>query len=340
MDIDGAVVFSPENLYYLTGAPFVAGGVGKLLYLDKDGRSMLMVEGIDYEEAHDCTDEVELVRMETGERPIERLKKIGGSSLGFEEEFISYKLYENLSKRFKLVPVKGATKLREVKEQDEIDRITESQRSTERALEKATKVFKEGMTELEIASEIEYNMRREGAILYAYDSLVASGPRAVYPHGMPTAREARNGDAVIIDVGSKTSGYCSDMTRTFFFGTPSGEMKSIYEQVLESQEAAIEAATPGMRGKELDAVARGFLERKGLAKYFVHGLGHGVGIAVHEGPMVNSRGEDYLVPGNVVTAEPGVYISKLGGVRIEDMILITEKNSQNLTRFTKELLVF
>jgi Xaa-Pro aminopeptidase len=196
------------------------------------------------------------------------------------------------------------------------------------------------MTELEIASEIEYHMRREGAIVYAYDSLVASGFRAVYPHGNPTAKRACDGEAVIIDVGCKASGYCSDMTRTFFFGKPGDEIKRIYEVVLGAQEAALDAAKPGISGRELDALARKYLDGRGYAQYFVHGLGHGVGVAVHEGPSVNRSGEAGLVPGNVVTVEPGVYVPKLGGVRIEDMILLTEKGSKNLTNFTKEILVF
>ena len=339
--LDGALVVNPENIYYFTGSPFVTGGIGKLLYLDKKGTDSLIVADIDYEEACKTATGVDLVKTEFGERPTERLKKLAGSTLGFEEDFVSFEFHKSLTKSFKLKPLKGAIgKLREVKEQDEVARIVQSQRTTERALEKASKSFREGLSELEIASEIEYHMRREGAVVYAYDSLVASGYRAVYPHGMPTDKKVGGGEAVVIDVGSKDSGYCSDMTRTFFFGKPDEEMVKIYKAVLGSQEAALEAARPSIRGKELDGVARKFLEEKGYAEYFVHGLGHGVGIAVHEGPNAGPRGESLLAPGNVITVEPGVYIPKLGGVRIEDMILITEKGASNLTNFTKELLIF
>jgi len=130
------------------------------------------------------------------------------------------------------------------------------------------------------------------------------------------------------------------MTRTIFFGKPGEEMAKVYHAVLEAQEAAIMAARKGITGKELDGLAREKLERSGYLKYFVHGLGHGVGIAIHEGPSVNSQGKEGLVPGNVVTIEPGIYISGVGAVRIEDMILIEDSGVRNLTEFTKELLVF
>ncbi|MBM5805177.1 MAG: aminopeptidase P family protein [Candidatus Verstraetearchaeota archaeon] len=338
---DGILVVNPENIYYLTGAPFVIGGVGKLLYLGKGGSASLIVTDLDYEEARRRAVGVDLVRTKFGERPLERLKKIAGKKLGVEETFLSQKFYEGLKKGFIPMPLGGAIeKMREVKDEEEVASIVKAQRATERALTKAYRNFKEGMTEQEIVSEIEYHMRREGAEAYAFENLVASGPRAIYPHGMPTAKKVGGGEGVVLDLGVKMSGYCSDMTRTVFFGRPKREMVRIYEAVLEAQKAALRAARPGMTGKELDGVAREILEEKGYGKYFGHGLGHGVGIAIHEGPSVSVRGEEKLVSGNVITVEPGVYIPKLGGVRIEDMIVMTEKGSRNLTRFRKDLLVF
>jgi Xaa-Pro aminopeptidase len=339
--LDGILVVNPENIYYLTGAPFVIGGVGKLLYLGKDGSASLIVMDIDYEEASEKAVGVDLVKTEFGERPLERLKKIAGKKLGVEEGFLSQKFYEGLKKRFTPMPLSGAMeRMREVKDEEEVASIEKSQRATERALTKAFDIFKEGMSELEIASEIEYHMRREGAEAYAFESLVASGPRAVYPHGMPTAKKVGGGEAVVLDLGVKVSGYCSDMTRTVFFGKPKKEMVQIYEAVLESQTAALRAARPGMKGKELDGVARESLDEKGYGRYFVHGLGHGVGIAIHEEPNVNTKCEERFVPGNVITIEPGVYIPKLGGVRIEDMIVMTGGGGRDLTKFKKDLLVF
>jgi Xaa-Pro aminopeptidase len=339
--LNGVLVVNPENIYYLTGSPFVVGGVGKLLYLGKDGSASLIVTDLDYEEAKKMTVSTDLVKTDFGERPTERLKKIAGKKLGYEDGFLSVSTYESFKKNYVLTPLKGKIeKMREVKDSDEVARIEKSQSVTEKALKEASKNFKEGMSEQEIASEIEYYMRRGGAEAYAFENLVASGPRAVYPHGIPTTRRVGGGEEVVLDLGVKVNGYCSDMTRTVFFGKPEKDMIQIYDAVLESQMAALHVARPGIKGKELDSIAREVLNKAGYGRYFGHGLGHGVGIVVHEGPTINTRGEEALVPGNVITIEPGVYIPRLGGVRIEDMIVITKKGSRGLTKFRKEILIF
>lgn len=339
--MEGAIVLSPENIYYLTGSPFVQGSAGKILHLGRDGRDSLIVSDLDYEEVMDKSVGVEVVKTDFLEKPTERLKKIAGKVLGFEEGFLTLSLHQAYSKNFRMKPLKGAIeKLREVKDGEEVARILESQRAAERALERAMKAFKGGMSELEIAAEIEYHMRREGAEVYAFENLVASGRRGVYPHGIPSTKRVGGGEPVVLDIGVKVSGYCSDMTRTVFFGAPSEEAVKAYAAVREAQEAALKGARPGMKGKELDAVARSVLKGRGYGAYFSHGLGHGVGIAVHEGPNAGPRGEDPLVPGNVVTVEPGVYLPKKFGVRIEDMIVIREGGGENLTSFTKDILVF
>ncbi len=339
--MDGVVVLNPENIYYLTGSPFVHGSIGKILHLGKDGNDSLIISDIDYEEVMDKSVGVEVVKTDFLEKPSDRLRKIAGKVLGYEEGFLSISLRDTLSKGVTLKPLGGAIeKLREVKDKEEVSRIIESQRATERALERAMKVFRAGMSELEIAAEIEYNMRKGGAEVYAFESLVASGKRGVYPHGIPSNTKVGGGDPVVIDIGVKVSGYCSDMTRTVFFGKPSEKAVDAYQAVKEAQDAALGAAKPGMKGKELDAAARAVLEARGYGAYFSHGLGHGVGIAVHEGPSAGPRGEDRFLPGNVVTVEPGVYLPKKFGIRIEDMILVKDRGIENLTSFTKDMLVF
>jgi len=339
---DGALVVNSENIYYLTGSPFVIGSSGgKLLYVSKEGTDSLIVTGLDYDEAHDKVKDVELVKIGRGEKLFDRLKKVAGKRLGFEENFVSSSQKDSLKKDYELKPLKGVLeKMRAVKDAGEVARIEESQKAAERALEKASKVFKEGMSELDIASELEYNLRREGAESYAFECLVASGYRGAYTHGMPTKKKVGGGEPVVMDFGVKVSGYCSDMTRTVFFGKPKDELAKIYGVVLQSQEAALRAAEPGMKGKDLDAVARHIIEGEGYGQYFGHGLGHGVGIAVHEEPGVRPSAEEELVPWNVVTIEPGIYLPKHGGVRIEDMVLITEKGSRDLTGFSKELMMY
>jgi Xaa-Pro aminopeptidase len=340
--LDSAVILCPENVFYLTGAPFVTGSADTLLYLDRDRGASLIVWNRDYEETKDRVKGVNIEKLEVGEKPIDRLKKLAVQSerAGFEEGFVNIGIHNSFKAIFDLVPLEGAIgKMREVKDADEIACIEKAQGVTDRAFSKALGRFSEGMTEQEAASELEYYLRREGAESYAFETIVGSGHRAVYPHGMPSKKKAIGGEAVVFDFGAKVDGYCSDMTRTIFFGKPNGEIVNIYEAVLEAQTAALAAAKAGIAGKELDAVARNILNARGYGKYFVHGLGHGVGIAIHEGPSVSSKSEDVFVPGNVITDEPGVYLPRVGGVRIEDMILITDNGCRNLTKSKKDLTV-
>jgi len=339
---DGMICTNPESIFYLTNAPFVAGSAGKALYIGKDGTASLVVTGLDYEEACDRSEGAEIVKIGIGERLFDRLRMIAGGAekVGFEDDFMTIRSCNALKKNFNLTEIGTVIeKMREVKDSEEVELIEAALGASDRATTKTISNLRYGMTEIEAASEIEYHLRREGGEALAFETIVASGPRAVYPHGMPSSRRASGGEAVVFDYGVKISGYCSDTTRTFFFGQPRDEMAKVYEIVLEAQNAAIAAARPGMTGKELDGVARSVIEGHGYGKLFVHGTGHGVGIAIHEGPSVNARNEEELVPGNVVTIEPGIYIPKVGGVRIEDMIVITEGGSRNLTRFRKDRIV-
>jgi len=339
---DGVICTNPESVFYLTNAPFVTGSAGKALYISKDGKASLVVSSLDYEEACDRSEGAEIVKIGLGEPLFEGLRKVAGGAekVGFEDDFVTVRSYGALKKQFSLAEIGTAIeKMREVKDPEELERIEAALGASDRAAAKTISNLRDGMTEIEAASELEYHMRREGGESLAFETIVASGPRAVYPHGMPSKRRASGGEAVVFDFGVKASGYCSDTTRTFFFGQPRDEMVKVYDIVLEAQNAAISAARAGITGKELDGVARAVIEGQGYGKFFVHGTGHGVGIAVHEGPSVNSRNDGQLVPGNVVTIEPGIYIPKVGGVRIEDMIVITEGGNRNLTRFRKDRIV-
>jgi Xaa-Pro aminopeptidase len=339
--LDGAIFISPENIFYFTGAPFVKGSVGKILYFDRGGTASIIVTDLDYQEVLDFVDDdsVEIIKTEFGERPSERLKKIAGRKIGFEEQQVTYSLYDYLRKALELKPLDGlAEKMREVKDGEELRRMEEAQSITERALEEALQSLVGGMTEAEIASEVERRMRVLGAESYAFESIVASGERAVYPHGKPTRKRTEEGESVILDLGSRVEGYCSDMTRTLFVGRPKKVLRDVYDAVAQAQDEAIKAAKEGITGKELDGVARGILKEFGYERYFGHGLGHGVGIDVHESPSVSPRGEAKLAEGNVVTIEPGVYIPGTGGVRIEDMVVIMKGGSRNLTNFSKQII--
>jgi Xaa-Pro aminopeptidase len=186
-----------------------------------------------------------------------------------------------------------------------------------------------------VAFELEFFLRRRGAEGVAFPPIVASGVRGALPHAGASEKPLRAGELVTLDLGAKVAGYHSDMTRTFALGQVEGELKTAFQAVLAALERALEALRPGRTGKEVDALAREELGRYGLDRYFVHSLGHGVGLAVHEGPSLSPYTEDVLEPGMVVTVEPGVYLPGLGGVRIEELVLITEDGFELLSRFPR-----
>ncbi len=195
-----------------------------------------------------------------------------------------------------------------------------------------------GRTEKEIANELECMMRALGAEGPSFETIVASGPRAALPHGHATDKKLEAGETVVIDFGCRLDGYCSDETCTVALGEPSRQMKEIHEVVFDAKQKGIDAVRAGLPVRELDMIVRGFIEEKGYGEYFGHGTGHGVGIAVHEPPAVTARGEGILEESMVVTIEPGIYIPHVGGVRLEDMVLVGENGGEVLTHLRKDLM--
>ncbi len=336
-EMDGIIVTSNENIFYLTGAPL---NCNKFLYLSNDGNSYIITNEMNYEEIKDNVKDVNIIKTENFIEEIKKLIKKLGKKIGFENKKISYYVYEELKKDLELISIDNyIEEMREIKDEDEIKLIENSQRITEKSLEESLKEIKIGMSELEIVAKIEYFMRIYGAESYAFDSIVLSGVRGVYPHGSPTRKIIEKNEGIIIDIGVRYNGYCSDMTRTIFIGEPSKNIIDIYYAVKYTQEEAIKYAKPGIIGKELNEIAINILKEYKLEKYFNHGLGHGIGINVHEEPFINKKQEKKLKCGNIITIEPGVYIPKIGGIRIEDMLLITENGSKNLTSFEKTLII-
>jgi Xaa-Pro aminopeptidase len=229
-------------------------------------------------------------------------------------------------------------RLRAVKDVSEIDRIRDAARVGSEVMEEAIRLVRPGVTELDLAAEINYRMRRKGASGESFETIVAAGPRSALPHARPTTRQIGKNELVVLDLGAILRRYCSDLTRTVFVGRTSSRVRRWYQAVLEAQAAARDAVRDGVTTGAVDAAARDVLQRKGLGRYFVHSTGHGIGLEIHEDPRLGRGQKSLLKTGNVITLEPGVYIEGVGGIRIEDDAVVTPRGAEILTTAPRELL--
>jgi Xaa-Pro aminopeptidase len=271
---------------------------------------------------------------------VETAAEDGELPLALQPE-LAWSVYERLARAFagEIVPATGwVAKLREVKDAQEIERIERAQALTDRAFDHIIGILEPGMAELEVALELEVFMRRSGADAVAFPPIVASGPNSALPHAVPTGRLLAAADFVTLDFGAKVRGYCADMTRTVVLGTASERQRAIHAAVLEANDAGRAAVRPGAVGVQVHQAAVAVLDEHGMGALFGHGLGHGVGLDVHEGPRLGPASEDVLAPGMVVTVEPGVYEPGLGGARIEDLVVVDGQGHRVLTRSARELI--
>jgi Xaa-Pro aminopeptidase len=263
--------------------------------------------------------------------------------VGYESQHLTVAELKNLKKllpKTKLVATSGLVEgLTAVKDNAEIELIKKAVAITDRVFDKLLKILEPGVSELEIAAEITYLHRSEGAEADAFDPIVASGARGALPHARATAKKVKRGELVTIDMGCRFNGYHSDLTRTIAVGKPSSRVRAIYQVVADAQRMAIEAAGSGISSKALDGVARSHIKKKGYGKFFNHSLGHGLGLEIHEEPRLSSRSSDTLIVGNVVTIEPGIYIPGVCGVRIEDDVVIRNGYCEVLNKAPKEFIV-
>lgn len=260
--------------------------------------------------------------------------------LGFEKEDLTYGMYDLYKSAItaELVPTAGIVeKLRVVKTPEELVILRQAAKIADDAFTHICGFIKPGMTELEVANELEFFMRKQGATSSSFDTIVASGVRGALPHGVASDKKIQSGELVTMDYGALYNGYISDITRTVAVGEPTDQMREIYEITLAAQKLAVEGFKPGMTGKEADAIARDYITEKGYGEAFGHSTGHGIGLEVHELPGLSFRSSLVLEPNMTVTAEPGIYLPGVGGVRIEDDLVITENGCERLTHSTKEL---
>ncbi|TKI67075.1 aminopeptidase P family protein [Lysinibacillus mangiferihumi] len=338
-NIDGILITNEYNRRYMTG---FTGTAGVAIVSQNDA---VFITDFRYtEQATAQIKDYRIVQHEVTllEEIATQVKAMGIKLLGFEKDSVSYgtyELYKNVIQA-DLVPVSGLIeKIRLIKTAQEINIIKVACEIADHAFTHILDYIKPGKTELDVSNELEFFMRQQGATQSSFDTIVASGLRSALPHGVATNKVIEKGDFVTLDFGALYNGYISDITRTVAVGEPSEKLVEMYNTVLASQLLALEKVGPGLTGIQADAIARDYLTEKGYGEAFGHSLGHGIGLEVHEGPGLSKRSNTVLEPGMAVTIEPGVYVPGVGGVRIEDDILITESSNELLTHSTKELII-
>ena len=338
---DALLVSQPENRRYLSG---FTGSSGWLLVSQQ--KAILATDFRYVEQAKGESPDFEIVQTkgELHDWLPGLISDSGWNRLGFEANCISYDSHHKLTEAIEtkhvdleLIPTTGLVEeLRAIKEPGELDSITRAVALADAALEQAKAIIRPGITEKEAAWEIEKLLRQEGSEGIAFEIIVASGPNSALPHARPTERTIQSGEPVLIDMGARFNGYCSDLSRTLFFGQADNTLRRIYDIVLRAQTAAIEGVEAGMDAAQADRLARSIIEQAGYGDAFGHGLGHGVGLAVHESPRLGFNSSDSLLDGMVFTIEPGIYLVGQGGIRIEDMAVLENGKARVLTGARKD----
>jgi Xaa-Pro aminopeptidase len=341
--LDGLLVTSLANIRYLTGF----SGSSALLFVTP-GDALFVT---DFRYQTQVVDEVgDRARVVIEPQSLwtglwQQLGQLGSLEVaGFESTQLVHRdfqrlLEENAGGRWQWRPtVDMVETLRERKDPSELALIEAANGIATRALERTVPQLRAGMTELQVAGVLEKALRDEGSEGFPFESIVASGPRSALPHARSTARRVDQGDFLLLDFGAETGGYCSDITRTFVMGKAAAEQREVYEIVRVANESAAQGVRAGMSGRDADAIAREYIQRRGFGELFGHSLGHGLGLEVHEAPRLAKTADGALAEGAVVTIEPGIYRPGWGGVRIEDDVVLAAGGPRVLTRFTHELI--
>ena len=344
LKVDALLISAPTNRRYVSGFT----GSNGLVYLSKT-RQVFITDFRYLEQAAKQCEGFEIVDQTTAglvKTAMEMAKKDGVKYIGFESAHTNYSTFLDYQahQEFEFVPTADVVEsLRQIKTSSEIEKLKRAEAIGDLAFSHIVPLiqaeYKNGLTENDVALELERVMRKHGATGTSFDSIVAVGNKSSLCHAVPGNVTLDQGGFLVMDFGCKYEGYCSDMTRTVIIGEPNETHLKIYNTVLEAQLAALKAIKPGMKGKEVDAIARTVISEAGYGAYFGHGLGHAVGLDIHESPRFSTLEEKIIQPGMVITVEPGIYIPEFGGVRIEDMVVITETGIENLTHSTKDLIV-
>ncbi len=338
-NLDGLMVTKQQNWQYLSG---FTGSNAVLLITP--GENCLITDFRYLEQAAREAGDFRIIkpRALVEDAVAELVSHLGIKRLAFEDRQLTYHEYAAYKDKLagvEMVPLDEALqKLRWVKDSREIDALREAARITDEAFDHILDFIRPGVRESEISLEMEYYMRRRGAQKSAFDIIVASGPRAALPHGVASDKEITPGELIVMDFGAVFAGYHADMTRTVITGEPGQKQQEIYSLVLRAQERALQSIRPGVRCADVDLAARELISSEGYGANFGHGLGHSVGLEIHEKPSFAPKDNTVLEEGMVLTVEPGVYLSNWGGVRIEDLVLVTSGGCEILSKSPKNLI--
>lgn len=335
-NLDAYIVSHEPNILYYTNS--ISGGK---LIITPDSAPLLITSDLNLKIAQDEVEDCDVescTKKEVSARILKQLKGIKPKRIGFDS--LSLSQHRELVEGFGDVELVEAPDLvwqmRKVKDHREQDLMRRAGVISDIGMEAIKEFLEEGVREYEVAAEAAYAMRREGAGDISFPFIVASGLRSTYPHAGVSERKIRRGDFVTVDMGAAFKHYKSDNTRTFIIGSPTKKQRDVFETVLDANEAALPEIRKGAKGVEVDKVARDIIEKAGYGEAFIHGLGHGVGLEVHEPPSLSKTSEDILEEGNIVSNEPGIYLKDFG-IRIEDTVLVTHSSPEKLTRFDKDL---
>ena len=338
--IDSILVSQPENRYYLSGFD---GSSGFLLITPQN--SILATDFRYLEQARIQAPDYEILQItnDVADWFPQLVADLNLGKLGFEAGHITFTMYRQLTEalnkaqsRLSLVPIDGLVEsLRVIKEPEEIELITKASEMTDDAFNYIQGEIHTGMSEKEVAWEIEKFLREHGSQSLPFEVIVASGPNSALPHAKPSSRAIQPGEPIIIDIGARVGGYCSDLSRTIYLGVPDNTFNKVYDIVLGAQLTAIATIKEGMTGEEADSLAREVIKQADYGEAFGHGLGHGVGLVPHEPPRLGPNSVEHLVDGMVFTVEPGIYLTGWGGVRIEDIVTMESGKLRAITKAKK-----
>jgi Xaa-Pro aminopeptidase len=344
LKIDAMLIASKSNRRYMSGFT----GSNAMLYISNT--KQVIVTDFRYMEqvSKQCSDFEPVNQGSEGiiKTVLKIAKQEGAKYIGFESDHTNYTTFLELKSydMFEFVPTHNLIeKFRQVKDEDEIKKLRQAEHIGDLAFSHIIPFMKEhylkDLTENDIALELERFMREQGASATSFASIVATGMKSSLPHAEPGNDRFQKGDFVVMDFGCIYEGYCSDMTRTVVIGEPTKKHKEIYDIVLKAQLTALQVIKPGMLGREVDKAARDIISNAGFGEYFGHGLGHSTGLDIHENPRFSPLDQTMIQKGMIMTVEPGIYIPQFGGVRIEDLVVVTEDGIENLTHSSKELIV-